>query len=212
MKKLLMIDASYGEGGGQILRTALILSLLTDTPFKMINIRKGRKRSGLKPQHLHIIRTITRLSRSSVEGASQGSQEITFSPGTIEGGKFDIDFHTAGSITLFLQTILPVSFFANSPVLLRVRGGTDVPMSMTWDYFEKVFLPIVSPYVRNVKAKLIRRGYYPKGGGEVEIKVTPYFTRKSGESVKNFLLRLKNSKRGLILDKKSQTKEIPWER
>ncbi len=204
-KNHLSIDGSYGEGGGQILRTALFLSLITKKPFKMYNIRRGRKKPGLKPQHLHIVKTLEVLTSSKAVGASPGSLEISFYPGEIRGGSITVDFKTAGSITLFLQTLLPVIFFAQRRTTLRVRGGTDVPMSMTWDYFEKVFLPLVKGYAEKVNTKVIRRGYYPKGGGEVEIEVTPRYRFKENG---NFVTSLRESSDRIDLVEDSPIKEI----
>lgn len=207
-KGLLLLDGSYGEGGGQILRTALLFSLLTGIPFKMVNIRKGRPKPGLKPQHLHILKALLRFTESVVSGAEPGSTEILFHPGTIKGGKVILDFRTAGSITLFLQTVLPVSFFALSPLHLEVRGGTDVPMSMTWDYFKEVLLPTVSPFGGKVEATLMRRGFYPRGGGEVRLKVTPCYKRRNHESLHGFLKRLRALQGGLDLESGGNLKRV----
>ncbi len=170
---MLQIDGSYGEGGGQIVRTALLLSLLTGKPFHAFSIRKGRKKPGLKPQHLNILKALRKLTSSRIDGAVQGSTEITFVPGKIRGGRIEIDFKTAGSITLFMQTILPVSTFASSRVSIKVRGGTDVPMSMTFDYFRHVIAPIVMRFTHGIDINLVQRGFYPRGGGEVEFLIKP---------------------------------------
>ena len=172
---LIEIDGAYREGGGQIVRTALVFSLLTSKPIRVFNIRKGRQKPGLKPQHLHVLQALTKLTDSRVEGAHLGSLEIIFYPGKIIGGRYEIDFKTAGAITLFLQTILPVSLFARNPVHLRIKGGTDVPMAMTWDYFQHIVLPYYKGFAHEIHARCVRRGYYPPGGGEVELKVVPRF-------------------------------------
>ncbi len=163
------IDGSFGEGGGQILRYALVYSLFKKEPFRIFNIRKGRPNPGLKAQHLNILKALKMITNSEVKGDFLGSLEIEFKPGEILGGKVFLDFQTAGSIPLFLQTILPVSIFSKNPVFLHLKGGTDVPGAMTFDYFENVILKVVSKIIKDIDIKILRRGYYPKGGGEVKI-------------------------------------------
>jgi RNA 3'-phosphate cyclase len=190
----LRIDGSYGEGGGQILRTALLLSLLTGRPFEMFNIRKGRSKPGLKPQHLHILKALQVITESTVEGATQGSLKIFFKPGPIKGGDLRISFGTAGSIPLFLQTILPIGFFADRTLRIDVEGGTDVPMSMTLDYTRYVIVPLLAHYAKSVRIDVMERGYYPKGGGRVRVTVEPMFSRGSYRSFDHFMsdLRIKS--------------------
>lgn len=165
---MLQIDGSYGEGGGQILRTSLFLSIFTGTPFKMFNIRKGRKKPGLKAQHLHILKLLQKITDSKVEGAREGSLEITFHPGKVRGGKTFIDIGTAGSIPLLLQSIIPISSIAEKPTALRIKGGTDVPGGMTTDYMRYVLIPQINFLFDHIKIKILRRGFYPRGGGEIE--------------------------------------------
>lgn len=163
------IDGSFGEGGGQILRYALVYSLLKKEPFRIFNIRKGRPNPGLKAQHLNILKALKMITDSDVRGDSLGSLEVEFKPGKILGGNVSLDFQTAGSIPLFLQTILPVAIFSKNPVFLHLKGGTDVPGAMTFDYFENVILRIISKIIKDIDIKIVKRGYYPAGGGEVKI-------------------------------------------
>ncbi len=163
------IDGSFGEGGGQILRYALVYSLLKKEPFRIFNIRKKRPNPGLKAQHLNILKALKMITDSEVKGDALGSLEVEFKPGKILGGKIFLDFQTAGSIPLFLQTILPVGIFSKNPLFLHLKGGTDVKGAMTFDYFENVILRIVSKIIEDIDIKILRRGYYPKGGGEVKI-------------------------------------------
>ena len=169
---MIEIDGSYGEGGGQIIRTALALSMLTQQPFRVINIRKGRDAPGLKAQHLEGIRALQQLSSACVEGAALGSTELAFTPAPITKFKHTIDIGTAGSITLLLQSLLLPCSFAAKPVKLTITGGTDVAWAMPSDYFQEVLLPQLTRWV-DISCKLLKRGYYPKGGGTVELQLKP---------------------------------------
>lgn len=208
---MLELDGAYGEGGGQIVRTALLLSLLTGRPFRAYNIRKGRSKPGLKPQHLHIVRTLLHLTSSRAEGAHLGSLELTFFPGPIGAGTLRVDIGTAGSISLFLQTLLPVSCFASGPVHLRVRGGTDVPGGMTFAYLAGVLVPFVRPFVRELRIQALRRGFYPKGGGEVELQVVPRFSRSAYPSFEAFREALRGSFRPLRILRRGTLRRIRGE-
>ncbi len=167
---MLQIDGSYLEGGGQILRISLFLSLLTGKPFHIYNIRSKRPNPGLKNQHLHIIKCLKEISEIKVEGDTLNSLEVKFFPGKVIGGKVKIDFKTAGSIPLFLQTIFPVSLISEKPIYLEIQGGTDVPGAPTFDYFRFHFLPLFEKVLTENEIFIIRRGYYPQGGGFVKLK------------------------------------------
>ncbi|MEO0295453.1 MAG: RNA 3'-terminal phosphate cyclase [candidate division WOR-3 bacterium] len=167
---MIQIDGSYLEGGGQILRISLFLSLLTNKPFYIYNIRRGRPNPGLKNQHLHIIKCLKEISDIKVEGDTLNSLEVKFFPGKIKGGKVKMDFKTAGSIPLFLQTIFPVSLISEKPLYLEIQGGTDVEGAPTFDYFRFHFLPLFEKILFENEIFIIRRGYYPQGGGFVKLK------------------------------------------
>ncbi len=171
----IQIDGAHGEGGGQIMRTAVALSLLTRLPFRMANIRARRPKPGLKAQHLHVLKAAMRLSGSSVTGAKEGSQVVTFAPGPPRGAEFEVDIGTAGSITLMMQTLLPALLFADGASAVTIRGGTDVKMSPTFDWFREVVLPHARPLADEVAVECERRGFYPKGGGQVRVRVRPKF-------------------------------------
>ncbi|RKZ00313.1 MAG: RNA 3'-terminal phosphate cyclase [Candidatus Hydrothermota bacterium] len=192
MNRLIDIDGAYGEGGGQIVRTALFLSLITGKPFRAFNIRKGRSKPGLKPQHLNILKALRKLSGSQIRGDRLGSLEITFHPGEFYGGNLEIDFRTAGSITLFFQSILPASLFASRDVSLTVIGGTDVPMSMTMEYFRRVLLPSIEKFAQGLELRVIKRGFYPRGGGKVVLKVQPKLSRAKFANFESFREALRN--------------------
>lgn len=170
---MLAIDGSYGEGGGQLLRTAVSLAAVTGAAIRVHSIRAKRKPPGLAPQHLAAIRAASELCRGRLEGAALRSQEITFVPGHIEGGTYTFDIGTAGSITLLLQALLPMMVSAQQPFAIRVSGGADVRGAPPFDYFSHVFMPALSMLGASATATLRRRGYYPRGGGLVEMTVSP---------------------------------------
>jgi len=171
---MLKLEGSYLEGGGSIARVALALSTITQNPFEITNIRKNRPQSGLKHQHLFCIKALEKLCNARTEGVSLGSTFLKYYPNKIEGKTIDIDIQTAGSISLFLQAILLPSIFADRTVRFNIIGGTDGKWSAPLDYFKEVFLPQIQKYA-DIECKLIKRGYYPKGNGKVEIKINPKY-------------------------------------
>ncbi|MBC2762112.1 MAG: RNA 3'-terminal phosphate cyclase, partial [ANME-2 cluster archaeon] len=169
---MINIDGSYGEGGGQIIRTAVALSAVTGTDVTISNIRSNRPKSGLKAQHMSAIRTAADMTGARISGLKSGSTELTFSPGVstsggIPGGYYKIDIGTAGSITLLLQCLMPIALAAQEPVSLDITGGTDVAWSPPIDYMAHVLLPVLETMGLKCNIKLQRRGYYPRGGGRV---------------------------------------------
>jgi len=167
------IDGSYSEGGGQILRTACALSVVTQKPCQVFNIRKGRPKPGLMPQHLLGIQALSRLCNGKLEGDFLGSEEIKFYPGEIDTTipSVNVKIETAGSITLALQTLILPTLFAASPVKIVFDGGaTDTFFSPTIDYFRYCFLKILGA---KIEINVLKRGYYPEGGAKVEINVFP---------------------------------------
>ena len=189
---MIIIDGSKGEGGGQIVRTALFLSSLTKIPIKIFNIRKGRPKPGLKPQHLNIVKLLKRITEAEIEGDKLNSLELIFKPKTLRGGKYFVDFKTAGSITLFLQTILPVLIFADKDSELEIVGGTDVPGGMPIDYYKNVILPFFKKFA-DIHFKLLKRGFYPKGGGRVHIKIKPKIKREDFRTFNEFVNKLRET-------------------
>jgi len=171
---LIKIDGSYKEGGGQIVRTALALSIITGKAFEVDNIRKGRCNCGLKNQHLYCIKSLMDLSGSRAEGAELGSEYIKFFPGKFTPKTLSIDIETAGSITLMLQSLMIPCILASGKTRLTIKGGTDVKWSMPVDYFSEVLLPQFKRYA-DIDFKLEKRGYYPRGGGVIKINITPKF-------------------------------------
>ncbi len=170
---MLEIDGSMGEGGGQILRSALSLSVILGEPVRITRIRAKRPKPGLKPQHLTSVKALADISGAEVRGARVGSTEIEFVPSGIRGGDYVFDTGTAGSITLLIQAILPALVSADSPSTVVLRGGTDVKWSPPADHTKYVLLPALSRMGAKADMEIVRRGYYPKGGGEVVLRVTP---------------------------------------
>ncbi len=169
--RLVEIDGSMGEGGGQILRTTLALSAVLGVPVKITNIRAKRKNPGLQRQHLTGVRAVAQLSNARVVGAALGSTTIEFYPGKLRGGEYRFDIGTAGSVTLVLQALLPILPFLEKPTKITVTGGTDVPWSPTIDYVIYVITKILSKVGLKLEAQLLRRGHYPRGGGMVIYRV-----------------------------------------
>ncbi|TFG94878.1 RNA 3'-terminal phosphate cyclase [Candidatus Thorarchaeota archaeon] len=170
---MIEIDGSYGEGGGQILRTSIALAALTMKPVQISKIRAGRPKPGLKKQHLSGIKLTGELVDASIEGLEVGSTEISFIPNQRRSGSFSIDIGTAGSISLILQAVLPPAVLAPDPVTFRIQGGTDVKWSPPVDYLNNVFSPLLSRLGSIVEIEQKKRGHYPRGGGEVLCRVTP---------------------------------------
>lgn len=171
---MIELDGSFGEGGGAILRQALALSMLTGKPFRINNIRKGRANPGLAPQHVACVDASMKLCNAEVVGRYTGSTEVEFKPGEFKGGHHDIDIGTAGSITLLLQSLLLPSIFCGKKVSFHIKGGTDVKWSQPFDYFNSVFLAQMRRYAE-IDACLFKRGYYPKGGGEIKVIINGKF-------------------------------------
>jgi len=173
---MITIDGSFGEGGGQILRTALGLSLFTGQPFRIEKIRAGRKTPGLLRQHLTAVKAAAKISQAESAGANIGSTHLTFAPGKILHGDYQFAVGTAGSATLVLQTILPslvVSGDQDQQTQLTLEGGTHNPFAPPFDFLVKAFLPLLEQMGVRVEARLERYGFYPAGGGRIEITIKP---------------------------------------
>ncbi len=186
---MLTIDGSFGEGGGQIMRTSVAMAAIARTPVKITNIRSNRPKPGLSAQHLTAIQAITSLTDAEVIGLEMRSTEITFIPKNIRGGTYHLDIGTAGSISLLLQCLIPVALHAPETVVFDITGGTDVKWSPPIDYLRYVTLPALALMGCAVNIEVGRRGYYPRGGGRVRAVITPSlisgvdFKRKNADRV-----------------------------
>ena len=170
---MITIDGSFGEGGGQILRTALGLSMVTQSPFMINNIRARRKRPGLLRQHLTAVQAAAQISCATVEGDFLGSQQLLFKPKRIKTGDYSFAVGTAGSATLVLQAILPPLLIADNPCKLTLSGGTHNPYAPPFDFLNKAFIPIINRMGAKIEASIRRYGFYPAGGGEIKINISP---------------------------------------
>ncbi len=170
---MLTIDGSEGEGGGQVLRTALGLSVVTGTPFVLENIRAGRKKPGLMRQHLTCVRAATRVGAAYVEGDELGSGRLRFEPSGLHGGTFRFSIGSAGSTTLVLQTILPALLLADGPSTVELEGGTHNPWAPPIPFLELSFLAVLRRMGARVGVTLDRVGFAPAGGGRFSAAITP---------------------------------------
>lgn len=174
----IQIDGSQGEGGGQILRTALALSMITGQAFELINIRAGRKKSGLMRQHLVCVQASQQISQAYIEGAELHSQRLYFAPQHVQSGKYQFQIGSAGSTTLVLQTLLPALLLQNEASELTISGGTHNPLAPTADFIEHCFLPCLKKLGIGVDFTLNKAGFFPIGAGEIQVTIQPWLNRE----------------------------------
>ena len=167
------VDGSKGEGGGQILRTAVAFSAIQGRAVRIYRIRAGREVPGLKRQHISALQVITKVFGGELEGATEGSSEVTFVPGRRRLDSLTLDMGTAASITLVLQAVVPAVALTGSQLNLELVGGTDVPWSPTYDYFERVVRDAYARIGIGFTIAARKRGYYPRGGGKVSATIVP---------------------------------------
>jgi len=173
MADMVEIDGSKGEGGGQVLRTALALSLATRTPFRIDQIRGRRAKPGLLRQHLTAVQAAATIGRARADGAELGSASMTFVPEAVQPGEYTFAVGTAGSATLVLQSVLPPLLLASARTTLTLEGGTHNPAAPPFDFLERVYLPVINRLGPRVAAKLERHGFYPAGGGRFVVTIDP---------------------------------------
>lgn len=170
---MIIIDGSEGEGGGQIVRNALALSLVTGRPFRIDNVRGRREKPGLMRQHLTAVEAACAIGSAVCEGASVGSTEIAFTPGKVVPGDYRFAVGTAGSTSLVLQTVLMPLLLAGGPSRLVLEGGTHNMLAPPFEFLARAFLPIVNRMGPMVSARLVRHGFFPRGGGRIEVDIAP---------------------------------------
>ncbi|MEM1445339.1 MAG: RNA 3'-terminal phosphate cyclase [Planctomycetota bacterium] len=172
------IDGSQGEGGGQVLRSSLALSMVTGQPFRIENIRAGRSKPGLMRQHLTGVRAAVAVCGGEAEGDALRSTALSFTPGSVRAGDYRFSIGTAGSTTLVLQTVLPALVLADGPSTVTLEGGTHNPFAPPFDFLAKTYLPLLNNMGPNVTATLERPGFFPAGGGALRVEIEPATTGK----------------------------------
>lgn len=170
---MIEIDGSQGEGGGQVLRTALTLSMITGQPFRIANIRANRPKPGLMRQHLASLRAAAAISGAKVEGDALGSTSLAFEPGRIQPGVYDFHVGTAGSSTLVLQTVVPALLYAPGQSVVHVSGGTHNPKAPPAEFLQRAYGRAMADMGAQLEFHLERAGFYPAGGGAVRATVQP---------------------------------------
>ncbi len=167
------IDGAQGEGGGQVLRSSLALSILTGKPIHLYNIRANRSKPGLMAQHLKAVDAAAAVSKAHVVGAALNSQSLSFRPNEVHSGRYRFDIGTAGAASLVLQTVfLPLSR-AGAASSLSISGGTHVFWSPTFDYLDQHWLPVMHAAGYDAQADLDQAGFYPQGGGRINATIRP---------------------------------------
>jgi RNA 3'-terminal phosphate cyclase (ATP) len=167
------VDGAQGEGGGQVVRTSLALSLVTGRPVRMERIRAGRSKPGLRRQHLTAVEAAAEISAARIHGAEIGSTSLSFHPGAVQPENYHFRIGTAGSTTLVLQTILPALLTASGPSSLKLEGGTHNPWAPPFDFLQQAYLPLVNRMGPRVHASLEQPGFYPAGGGRLQVHIEP---------------------------------------
>lgn len=170
---MIELDGAAGEGGGQILRTSLALSMITGQPFRIRNIRANRSKPGLMRQHLVAVQAAQQVSNAVVTGAAVGASELTFIPGAIAAGDYDFAIGTAGSCTLVLQTVVLALLHADQPSTIRISGGTHNAMAPPVQFLQRAWLPLLAQMGAEVGIDLLRYGFYTAGGGVVTASIQP---------------------------------------
>lgn len=177
---MITLNCSTGEGGGQIMRSALSISCILQKPVKLVNIRAKRPKSGLQAQHLKCVEALTQITSAETRGAHLGSTELIFNPKKINSGKYEFDIGTAGSCTLLAQCILPVLLFASSKSEVVINGGTHVPFSPPFPHLHQALIPALNLMGAQVKVHLFKPGFYPVGGGKIKLEVEPLLNKMCG--------------------------------
>jgi len=195
---MIELDGNYGEGGGALIRTALALSALTGQSFKVEKIRAGREKPGLKAQHLAAIKVLKEICQAKTSEVELGATEMWFEPGEVKKGIYNIDIGTAGSISLSLQALILPCLFAKGKVTLNIKGGTCGKWQASVYYLQNLLLPHLQRFVDKIELKVIKKGYYPKGGGEVKLEIYPRMKLETDFGAFNEELQAKCAKIDLL--------------
>lgn len=174
---MIEIDGSEGEGGGQVLRTSLALSIITRTPFRLVNIRAGREQPGLKKQHLACVHAAAQISAARVTGDTLGSSTLTFEPDGVWPGSYHVDIDGAGSTTLVLQTVLYPLLCADGESQVRISGGTHNAWAPPMDFLRASLMPLLARMGASVDSRILAHGFYPRGGGKIWARILPWEKR-----------------------------------
>lgn len=170
---MIIIDGAEGEGGGQVVRNACALSLVTGTPFRITNVRGKREKPGLMRQHVTAIEAACRIGNAACDGLSVGSSEIAFTPGPVVPGDYHFAVGTAGSTGLVFQTVLMPLLLAGGPSRLVLEGGTHNMLAPPFDFMARAFAPVLRRMGAGIELRLVRHGFYPRGGGRIEVDINP---------------------------------------
>jgi RNA 3'-terminal phosphate cyclase (ATP) len=173
MSKMIDIDGAQGEGGGQVLRTSLALSLITGKAFRLRNIRAGRARPGLQAQHLMSVQAAAKIGKAKLRGASLGSSDLTFEPGHVSAGDYHFEIGTAGATSLVLHTIYLPLTLAGNPSNVSIEGGTHVKASPCFDFLARTWAAYVRVLGIRIDMQIDRAGFYPRGGGMIRASIEP---------------------------------------
>lgn len=173
LDKRIIIDGSVGEGGGQILRSSLSLSMVTGKPFTLTNIRAGRKKPGLMRQHLTCVKAAAEVCDADISDVSVGSDELHFVPAEIKAGDYNFAIGTAGSTTLVAQTLIPALMMLDKPSSLKLEGGTHNMQCPPYDYIKQSFLPVLNKMGADISCSLTSYGFFPAGGGQIDVEIKP---------------------------------------
>ena len=195
---VLAIDGRMGEGGGQVLRSALSLSVALGRAVRVTNVRGGRKKPGLLRQHLAAVRAACAVSGGSVEGDELGSSEVVLRPGRVRAGAFEFGIGSAGSTLLVLQTVLPPLLLADGPSTLALEGGTHNPLAPPFEFLARSFAPLLARIGAEVELELLRPGFHPAGGGRVRAQVAPLARPRPLELLERGPARRQHCEIGLV--------------